>query len=132
MVRIWMRPTCTVPMTQLFLLLCQHLPVVQGIRLLDHPHKRRQLAFTFLLADFNHFGQAATEVITTVANVKLGPNVDHVALAQVWNPSGVALGLKLAKAGFTGVGLFGGREGALRFGACVVRGHFPIKTLNWT
>jgi len=113
-----MRPALAVPLPQFFLFRCKKLPVVDRARLLHHPHKRRWLAFAYVLADFTHLREPAAKVITTVPKIELSANVTHIPFVQLRHTTTSASILNFAETIFAGAGGFRGREDTTSFGAC--------------
>src|SRR5207253_7600205 len=85
--------------------------------LLDDAYIGHELSSALIFADFAYFGQAALEVVTSVAHVQLGLDINHIPGPQFRHPSGIAFGLQLAEADFAGAGFFGSVENATSFEA---------------
>ena len=89
------------------------------VHLLHHAHKRRLLAFAYVLADFTHLSQSAAKIVASMAKVEFRSDIDDVALAQLRHVPRIAFGLDLAEAGFASASSVASRERAFRFSAFV-------------
>jgi hypothetical protein len=122
-IRIRVRPVFAVLLAKCLLFRCQQLPIMDRVRLLHYPYKRRRLAFAYVLADFTHLGQAAAEVVAPVAKVEFSADVNHISFVEFRHSAGIALTLNRLEAAFTGASFVGSREGAAGFGAAMFLRH---------
>src|SRR5579859_3005857 len=93
------------------------------VHLLEDTHKRRRLAFAYVLLDFTHFSQPAAEVVSPVPKIEFGADIDHIPFVQLRHTTTSAGILNFSEAGFAGASGFGSREGTIGFGAAMFLRH---------